>query len=198
MWPNRWPRWPTPGRSGWRWSTTAPFNVLADPDRLKQVLLNLVDNALRYTPPEGTVRLAAGLDAAAGTARIEVEDSGPGIAPADLPHIFDRFYRGDLSRARASGNTGLGLAIARGIIEAHGGTITVQSPPGGGACFIVLLPAARAGEPPGGAGGAGAERQPVGTCGSMSRPALSPCPEIPAVFHLGASRARSLSGEVSR
>jgi two-component system OmpR family sensor kinase len=73
--------------------------------------------------------------------RLQVRDSGPGIAPADLPRIFDRFYRGDPSRARASGNTGLGLAIAYGIIQAHGGTIEVQSAPGAGATFTVLLPA---------------------------------------------------------
>ena len=91
-------------------------------------------------------------------ARIAVQDSGPGIAAADLPHIFDRFYRGDPSRARASGNTGLGLAIAHSIVQAHGGTITVQSHPGAGACFTVTLPAAHAGEPP--RAGAPPKREP--------------------------------------
>jgi heavy metal sensor kinase len=112
-----------------------------DPDRLKQVLLNLVDNALRYTPPDGNVTLSALHDSSAGVAQIQVQDTGPGIPPEDIPHIFDRFYRGDLSRARSSGNTGLGLAIARAIVQAHGGTIQVQSTPGSGACFTVMLPA---------------------------------------------------------
>jgi signal transduction histidine kinase len=118
-----------------------PLMVRADPDRLKQVILNLVDNALRYSPPEGAVHLTAAPDESSGRVRLQVRDSGPGIAPADLPRIFDRFYRGDPSRARASGNTGLGLAIAYGIIQAHGGTIEVQSAPGAGATFTVLLPA---------------------------------------------------------
>ena len=113
----------------------------ADPDRLKQVILNLVDNALRYTPPDGSVTLSARLDPSAGMARIQVQDTGSGIPPEDIPHIFDRFYRGDLSRARTSGNTGLGLAIARAIVQAHGGTIEVQSTPGSGACFTLMLPA---------------------------------------------------------
>ena len=125
-----------------------PVLVRADPDRLRQVLLNLVDNALRYTPPAGTVRLAAAPDPAGGPARIEVQDTGPGIAPDHLPHIFDRFYRGDPSRARASGNTGLGLAIVRSIVEAHGGTITAQATPGAGAHFTILLPAAPPDDPP--------------------------------------------------
>jgi signal transduction histidine kinase len=125
-----------------------PIPVRADPDRLKQVLLNLVDNALRYTPADGTVRLIAALDPAGATARLQVRDTGPGIAPAHLPHIFDRFYRGDPSRARASGNTGLGLAIARGIVEAHGGTIAAQPGPTGGTAFTIVLPAARPGDPP--------------------------------------------------
>ena len=77
-----------------------------------------------------------------------MRDTGPGIAPAHLPHIFDRFYRGDPSRARASGNTGLGLAIARGIVEAHGGTIAAQPGPTGGTAFTIVLPAARPGDPP--------------------------------------------------
>lgn len=118
-----------------------PVVVRGDPDRLKQVVLNLVDNALRYTPPEGRVRLSVSHDAAGGLARIEVEDTGQGIPAEDLPHIFDRFYRGDPSRARASGNTGLGLAIVRAIVQAHGGTIEVASTLGEGTRFRVALPA---------------------------------------------------------
>jgi two-component system OmpR family sensor kinase len=138
-----------------------PIPVRADSDRLKQVLLNLVDNALRYTPAEGTVRLLAALDPAGTTARLQVQDTGPGIAPAHLPHIFDRFYRGDPSRARASGNTGLGLAIARGIVEAHGGTIEAQPGPAGGTAFTIVLPAARPGDPSLPPVGTRRDRQPV-------------------------------------
>ncbi len=117
-----------------------PVFVQAEPDRLKQVVLNLVDNALRYSPQGSAVQMAVALDPATGLARIEVQDTGPGIAPEDLPHIFDRFYRGDLSRARATGNTGLGLAIARAIVETHGGAIEAHSSPGEGALFRVTLP----------------------------------------------------------
>jgi two-component system OmpR family sensor kinase len=116
----------------------------ADPDRLKQVLLNLLDNALRYTPAEGEVRAWASADASGAWLHIGVQDTGQGIAPEDLPHVFDRFYRGDLSRARATGNTGLGLSIARAIVQSHGGNISVQSPPGNGACFNIVLPMTKA------------------------------------------------------
>jgi len=76
-----------------------------------------------------------------------VQDTGTGIAAADLPQIFARFYRGDPSRTRATGNSGLGLAIVRALVEAHGGTITVQSTPGAGTCFLLRLPLAPAGRP---------------------------------------------------
>lgn len=122
-----------------------PAIVRGEPDRLKQVVLNLVDNAIRYTPEGGEVGLSAMPDPARGEVRIEVRDTGPGIDPRDLPHIFDRFYRGDASRARATGNTGLGLAIARAIVEAHAGAISVESTPGVGTLFRVALPS---GQPP--------------------------------------------------
>lgn len=112
----------------------------ADPDRLAQVLHNLVSNALRHTPEGQFVVLAAA--ASDGHLRIVVEDTGPGIAPEDLPHVFERFYRTDRSRHRDDGGTGLGLAIARSIIEAHGGRIWVDSEPGDGATFTVELPMA--------------------------------------------------------
>jgi two-component system OmpR family sensor kinase len=124
-----------------------PVLVEGEADKLKQVLLNLVDNALRYTPDGGRVTLSATQDQAAGTARIEVSDTGPGIAPKDQARIFDRFYRADLARTRASGNTGLGLAIARAIVEVHGGTIGVQSVPGQGATFIITLPISKPSQP---------------------------------------------------
>ncbi len=117
-----------------------PIGVQADADRLKQVLLNLVDNALRYTPSEGVVTLSAQM-VEGNHVRLEVRDTGPGIAPEDIPYIFDRFYRGDPSRARTTGSTGLGLAIARSIVQAHGGTIEAELAPGAGARFIVTLPA---------------------------------------------------------
>ena len=122
--------------------TAQPVQVRGEPDRLKQVVINLADNALRYTPPGGEVRLSAGTDPRTGQAQLRVQDTGPGIPVEDLPHIFDRFYRGDPSRTRSTGNSGLGLAIAHAIVQAHGGTITVQSAPGAGACFTVALPSA--------------------------------------------------------
>jgi signal transduction histidine kinase len=114
--------------------------VRGDADLLKQLLLNLVDNALTYTPPGGHVDLA--LSVADGQARLAVRDTGPGIAPADLARIFERFYRLDRARSRRSGGAGLGLAIARWIAEAHGGRIEVQSTVGQGSTFTVVLPLA--------------------------------------------------------
>jgi two-component system OmpR family sensor kinase len=112
----------------------------ADADRLRQVMLNLVDNAIRYSPPEGTVCLKGVRSPSPGRVHLQVLDQGPGIPAENLPHIFDRFYRGDASRARVTGNAGLGLSIARAIVEAHGGTIAVQSAAGEGTAFTVALP----------------------------------------------------------
>lgn len=112
--------------------------VLADPDRLAQVLRNLLTNALRHTPNGGWVVVSA---AAAGDAvEIVVADSGEGIATEDLPHVFDRFWRPDRFRSRVGGGAGLGLAIARSLVEAHGGRIWVESTPGQGARFAFRLP----------------------------------------------------------
>lgn len=110
--------------------------VEGDPDALKQLLLILVDNGIKYTPQDGRVSLS--VIAESDSARLVVRDTGPGIAPEDLPNIFERFYRSATSRGQ--GGTGLGLAIARWIAEAHGGHISVASPPGAGACFTVNLP----------------------------------------------------------
>jgi signal transduction histidine kinase len=115
--------------------------ILADPQRIAQVLGNLVSNALRHTPPGGCVTLRAGWAAAQQTAiLLTVADTGSGIAPADLPHIFERFWRADRARSRSSGGAGLGLVIAKRLIEAHGGQIAVQSTPGQGTIFTCTLP----------------------------------------------------------
>jgi heavy metal sensor kinase len=125
-----------------------PALVAGDPDRLLQLALILVDNALRHTPPGGRVTIAVAPDSG-DRVRLVVRDTGEGIAPADLPHIFERFYRADRARARATGGTGLGLAIADEIARAHGGEIAVQSTPGSGSVFIVTLPLLRREGPPG-------------------------------------------------
>jgi two-component system sensor histidine kinase BaeS len=110
--------------------------IQVDVERMSQVLGNLVDNAIRHTPEGGQIILTAG--ATGDEVQLRVGDTGPGIDPADLPHIFDRFYRSDKSRQQ-NGESGLGLAIAKSIVEAHGGNISVESPPGSGATFIITL-----------------------------------------------------------
>ena len=110
----------------------------ADPDRLKQLILILVDNAVKYTPSGGEVTLSLRKDAA--TATLEVADSGIGISADDLPHIFERFYRADKARARDAAGTGLGLPIAKWIVEQHGGDISVESSMGKGSIFTIRLP----------------------------------------------------------
>ena len=114
--------------------------IVGDPDRLEQVVDNLVANALRHTPVGGTIELSAG--AADGRAWIVVADSGSGIAAEHLPHVFDRFYKVDESRVAGSSGSGLGLSIAKAIVERHGGSIDVASRPG---CtrFTVTLPQPR-------------------------------------------------------
>lgn len=112
--------------------------VDVDPERMAQVFDNLLLNAFRYTPAGGAVVLRA--SAAPGGVQFQVQDSGSGIAPEDLPHIFNRFYRGDKSRQQ-NGESGLGLAIARSIVEAHGGSIGVQSAPAAGSTFTVRIQA---------------------------------------------------------
>ncbi len=122
--------------------TSLPY-VRADGDRLAQVLQNLLSNALRHTASGGQVTLSAGpVRAERGDMlRIEVSDTGEGIAPADLPHVFDRFYRADRSRPHRGGSTGLGLAIAKSFVEAMGGAIGVESRPSQGSHFWFTLPA---------------------------------------------------------
>lgn len=108
-----------------------------DPDRMKQVTINLLSNAVRYTPRNGHILVQ--LEKIDSHVELRVQDSGPGIPAAHAAHIFDRFYRTDSARSRADGGTGLGLAITRAIVEAHGGTITADSSPEG-ALFVVRLP----------------------------------------------------------
>ena len=126
--------------------TAAPSlpELWADPQRISQVLGNLATNALRYTPPGGAIMLSAWYDIVAGLPQVcmAVSDTGTGIAPEDLPHIFDRFWRADRSRSRSSGGAGLGLAIARRIIDAHQGCIWAYSAPGQGTTVAFSLPLA--------------------------------------------------------
>jgi signal transduction histidine kinase len=116
--------------------------VTGDPDRLLQVVMNLLDNAARYTHPE--CRIAVSVHATSHEAVLRVEDDGPGIPEPDVPFIFDRFYTADKSRARDRSGTGLGLAIVRQIVEAHGGQVEADNVPGAGARFTVRLPRAPA------------------------------------------------------
>jgi signal transduction histidine kinase len=111
--------------------------VLANPPRLQRVLYNLVSNALRHTPPDGTIVLRA--EPEEDLVRVEVSDTGEGIAPEDLPRVFERSFRGEKSRTRTGTGAGLGLAIARGLIEAHGGEISVESRLGHGSRFCFTL-----------------------------------------------------------
>jgi two-component system sensor histidine kinase BaeS len=113
----------------------------ADPVRLRQMVGNLVTNAIRYTPPGGAVTI--GVVAGPQELIITVHDTGVGIDPEDLPRIFDRFWRADSSRTRATGGSGLGLPIVRQLAEAHGGAITAQSRPGAGTTMTIRLPLAR-------------------------------------------------------
>jgi signal transduction histidine kinase len=126
------------------------LEITADRELLEQVWINLLHNALKFTPKGGTiaVRLTHDVDGdgatGAGDSRpliiCAITDTGDGIAPGDLPHIFERFYRADRARDRALGGNGLGLPLAKRIVELHGGAITVKSDPGKGATFSVYLP----------------------------------------------------------
>ncbi|EJL25969.1 ATP-binding protein [Brevibacillus sp. BC25] len=117
--------------------STTHTHVLMDPDRMEQVLTNLIDNALRHTPSGGSVTIRARGDK---TLLVEISDTGSGIPQEDLPFVFERFYKADKARTRGRlGGTGLGLAIAKNLVEAHGGTISVQSKLGEGTTFTIAL-----------------------------------------------------------
>ena len=115
--------------------------ILIDPVRIEQVLGNLISNALRYVPSPGVINLE--LTCSQNTILLTVRDNGTGIPAEALEHIFERFYRADRSRSRSEGGSGLGLAIARQLVEAHGGDLTAANHPDGGAQFTLKLPAAQ-------------------------------------------------------
>jgi heavy metal sensor kinase len=117
-----------------------PVPVNGNHVRLKQVVVNLLDNAIKYTPKNGSIQLR--VLAVNGHAVLEVEDNGMGIPPEALPHVFERFYRVDKSRAAGSESAGLGLSIVKSICHAHGAEVEVKSAVGSGSCFRVRLPLA--------------------------------------------------------
>ncbi len=116
--------------------------ALADAGRLEQVLRNLLQNAVRHTPPGGIVAMAVAVAADRAMVEVRVQDTGEGIAAQDLPRIWDRFYRTEQSRSRATGGTGLGLALVNELTEAMGGTAAVESALSEGTCFTIRLPRA--------------------------------------------------------
>ncbi|BBB89604.1 MAG TPA: ATP-binding protein [Methylomusa anaerophila] len=116
--------------------------ITVDADRISQVFYNIFVNALRYTHDEGDIKVTTSSEKSTGQEwlKITVADNGPGIAPADLPYIFDHFYRSEKSRDRKSGGSGLGLAIVKQLVEFHGGRVAVESTPGAGTIFYLYLP----------------------------------------------------------
>ncbi|MFA5316136.1 MAG: ATP-binding protein, partial [Dehalococcoidales bacterium] len=121
-----------------------PVNI--DPDRIEQVIANLLSNALRHTPGGGNITLSLAADSIRGTGKerlvVSVRDTGEGIAPEHLPNVFERFYRAGDSRSRSEGGAGLGLAIVKQMVVAHGGQVWVESQPGRGSTFSLALPVA--------------------------------------------------------
>lgn len=119
--------------------------IQADPVRVVQILTNLIDNAIKFTPEGGVISVRSSVDG--GVLRTEVLDSGPGISEDDLPRLFQRFQQLDMSLERSAGGAGLGLSIAKALVEAHGGTIGVESTLGQGSCFWFALPLSPQGAP---------------------------------------------------
>jgi len=115
--------------------------VSADAGRIEQALVNLTENALRYGASDAGGRVTLGARAMADGVETWIRDTGPGIAPEDLPHVFERFWRSEKSRNRQTGGSGIGLALVKQLIEAHGGRVSVESTLGHGATFRVMLPA---------------------------------------------------------
>ena len=123
-------------------NTIADFSITvrADEEALRQVLSNLIDNAVKYTPPGGRVTISGRVDGA--VVLCDVTDTGPGIAPEHQSRVFERFYRVDKARSRELGGTGLGLSIVKHLTQAMGGSVEVKSQVGQGSTFTVRLPAA--------------------------------------------------------
>jgi two-component system, OmpR family, sensor histidine kinase BaeS len=115
-----------------------PLNLTIDPQRIEQVINNIISNAIRYTPPGGTITVE--LQESPELVTLSVRDTGPGISEESLPHVFERFYKADTSRNRDDGGTGLGLSIARSIAISHGGDMSASNHPQGGAVFNLQLP----------------------------------------------------------
>ena len=115
----------------------ACLTILADPDKLEQILINLLDNAIKFTPAGGRVTVDA--SDLGDRVRIDVKDTGIGIPPKDISRIFERFYRVDTARSRELGGTGLGLSIVKHIVQAHGGSVAVESTPGKGSTFSFTM-----------------------------------------------------------
>jgi signal transduction histidine kinase len=118
--------------------TDSNLSVRGDVMQLKQAMINLIDNAIKYNRPGGSVKLSTRADGQ--SVIIEVSDTGIGISAEDLPHVFERFFRVDKSRSRENGGSGLGLAIVKKIVEDHGGTVSTESAVGEGSTFRISLP----------------------------------------------------------
>jgi heavy metal sensor kinase len=127
-------------------NTRPNINVRGDASWIERVILNLLDNAIKFTPNGGLVRVSIATENGEGTLR--VEDTGMGITPEALPHIFERFYRAEPSRSKQIEGVGLGLALVKWIVDRHHGRIRVTSEPGKGSCFTVWLPLAASSERP--------------------------------------------------
>ena len=122
------------------------LRLTGDPDHLIRLFLNVLDNAIKYTPAGGNVTVQAVEEST--TVRVTVRDTGPGIPPQHLPHLFERFYRVEVDRSRETGGTGLGLAVAVEIAHWHGGTLEVQSAVGQGTTCLIRLPRSQPGVAP--------------------------------------------------
>jgi signal transduction histidine kinase len=140
-----------------------PIRIRHDPPRIGQVVANLVGNAVKFTPRGGTVRVS--VEPTTDGARIDVVDTGVGIDPSELPHIFERFYRGSRANEARGSGSGLGLAIVRSIVDIHGGSVSVESGPGSGSRFTVHLPQ----DPRSVEGSPAAERTNVATAAEGTR-----------------------------
>jgi two-component system, OmpR family, sensor histidine kinase SenX3 len=123
-----------------RFGRAAKYTVYGDETQLTSMFTNLVDNAVKYTPPGGRVEVVGGSEGSEIV--ISISDTGIGIPEGKIPRIFERFYRVDKARSKATGGTGLGLSIVRHVAQNHGGRVTVESIPGEGSTFIVSLPRA--------------------------------------------------------